>query len=106
MAIPTTSVMTATSLGSTPALQDFCGRWRIRDIRIEEHPYNGYGYIHAGEEEVKLTLSKRALEGLVRMDAEFERSSVLEEEEYRIRARCPAVRKAWEDYQLLLKLSK
>lgn len=106
MTITNRFLLYSSSYVDAPAMQDFCGRWRIRDIRIETHPYNGYGYIHEGLEEVELRMTKSALEGLVRMDAEFERSSVIEEEEYRIRARNPAVRKAWEDYQLLLKLSK
>lgn len=100
-------------IGGRDRLAEFCERYGIHDIRMETNrygdfynSYSGYGY---NREMVELKLSKDALDGLVNMDRCAERLEEMYKrtrDEYKIRARSPAVQKAWEEYQLLLKLAE
>ena len=93
------------------ALNRFCSRYGIANINIDydHRPVPGYAshyYQGFGQQKVSMTLSKEALDHLVRLDDEYNylRESLSEERE--IRRRSLAAQKAWEDYQLLLKLSQ
>lgn len=93
------------------ALNRFCSRYGIANINIDHdhRPVPGYAshyYQGFGQQKVSMTLSKEALDHLVRLDDEYNylRESLSEERE--IRRRSLAAQKAWENYQLLLKLSQ
>ena len=53
-----------------------------------------------------MTLSKEALDHLVRLDDEYNYLTKSQAEEREIRYRSLAAQKAWEDYQLLINLSR
>ena len=93
------------------ALRRFCSRYGIANIDIENNhrPVPGYAshyYQGFGQQKVSMTLSKEALDHLVRLDDEYNYLIKRQAEEREIRRRSLAAQKAWEDYQLLINLSR
>lgn len=93
------------------ALSRFCRRYGIANIDIEHDrgPVPGYAshyYQGFGQQKVSMTLSKEALDHLVRLDDEYNYLTKSQAEEREIRYRSLAAQKAWEDYQLLINLSR
>jgi hypothetical protein len=111
MAVMMNSVNIDYTLGP---MDEFTRKYQIRDFRIE-HQYSPYSYSHShsqyslprpGDSIVTITLSELALEALVRTDQQSDKLLDQYRHEEFIRRRCPAVQKAWEEYQLLLELSR
>lgn len=92
-------------------LERFCSQYGIANINVdyEHNPVPGYAshyYRGFGQQKVSMTLSKEALDRIVRRDDEYHYLLESLSEEREIRRRSLAAQKAWEDYQLLLKLSR
>ena len=93
------------------ALRRFCSRYGIANINIEHdhRPVPGYAshyYQGFGQQKVSMTLSKEALDHIACLDDEYHYLVKQQREEREIQRRSSAVQKAWEDYQLLLRLAE
>jgi hypothetical protein len=99
------------NLNSAPdSIADFAKKYGIRDIRVDRpyRPYGGYDRYSGpfDRDEVTVTLSEQALRALACDSEILDRIADQDRKERLIRARCPAVQKAWEQYQMLLEISR
>ena len=93
-------------------IEDFAHRYNARvDFRRKtDNVYYGYNktasYYDDRDSTVEVEFPRRAFEHMVEMDHQAELDYQANREEAHIRARSPAVAKAYEQYKMLLELCK
>ena len=95
-------------------IEDFAHRYgaRVDYRRRTDNSYYGYNktasysYYDDRDSTVEVELPLRAFEYMVEVDHQAELDCRAKREEERIRARSPAVAKAWEQYKMLLELCR